>query len=128
MGDKGLLEIAKRDLIMIRSVMVDFSGDDILLNLVAYHCQQAIEKICKYSISLKGKRYLRTHRVQDLLELMDEFEISYPKDLEMLAPSISVWATEARYNSNKCANLKIVKKVIKIIEEWIVEIEPQKRN
>lgn len=60
---KDWLNAANDDLKTIETII----GDPILTNIVAFHSQQAIEKILKAIIEELGLSFLKTHNLQALL-------------------------------------------------------------
>jgi HEPN domain-containing protein len=63
---------------------------------VAFHCQQALEKLLKGFLTLAGKRSRKTHSLEQLGSLA---QASFPEIAELVAPAKdwSRWAVDYRY-------------------------------
>ena len=118
MGDKGLLQVAFQDLRIAKLMIAECSNDDAGLNNVAYHCQQATEKICKHLLASKGIRYTKTHLIDDLLNELEVNSINYPKELDEMSFTMNRWSTVTRYNIDRCSNIKTITKALTIVENW----------
>lgn len=72
------------------------TADPPLLDMAAYHCQQAAEKLLKAALVAKGERPPRTH---DLDVLADAVEAFFPGLQPTLAPlrALTPWAWQTRY-------------------------------
>ena len=46
----NLLDRAKADLLTAKTMINSSTGDDVIIDVCAYHCQQCIEKIVKFLI------------------------------------------------------------------------------
>jgi len=64
---KAWLMAAKDDLILLE----DIKNNVHITNLIAFHSQQAIEKSLKAVIESKNQKVPKTHKLQQLFELVD---------------------------------------------------------
>jgi len=64
-----LIESALRDMKNVDLVMPTLSTDEALWDIAAYHTQQAIEKLLKAILELKGMEYRKTHNLLDLISV-----------------------------------------------------------
>lgn len=81
-------------------------NDEMYLDVCCYHTQQAIEKLLKCSIELKGVNYEFTHSITKLYSQyvsagLDEIEI-----LELMAGTITDWEASSRYKESFVATVK----------------------
>lgn len=81
-------------------------NDEMYLDVCCYHTQQAIEKLLKCSIELKGVNYEFTHSITKLYSQYvsagwDEIEI-----LELMAGTITDWEASSRYKESFVATVK----------------------
>lgn len=75
---KEWLNAANDDLKTIEKLLPDLS----LTNVIAFHCQQAIEKVLKALIDELSLGLARTHNLQSLLSKTDEeFNLNYDETI-----------------------------------------------
>ena len=81
-------------------------NDELYLDVCCYHTQQAIEKLLKCSIELKGVTYEFTHSIITLYAQYisvgwDEIEM-----LELMSGTITGWEASSRYKESFVATVK----------------------
>lgn len=105
------------------------TDDAILLNIVGYHLQQAVELALKHCLEMEGKDYPKTHDINDLLA---HFSAAADwETLELLAPKITELETRTRYDKDFSANVKIVERIFAAARQfldWVDEQEVQRRR
>lgn len=120
-----MLEISKSDMFFVQKLLQE--SDDMGLQLLAYHAQQAVEKALKYAYSHLGKRTPKTHDIRALLEgLSDVEEFSNSPliaDLTLRADTLTMWEEKTRYPNDYMATRKSVEEMVPYIEELIAFIE-----
>ena len=121
MNDRGLLNKSLADLKSARLVLED--NDELLIPIGAYHLQQAIEKLLKFKINLKGKRYPPTHNLQKLLDDCDLYSIGYPDWIKENISTLNEWATRTRYDDSLDISLTTVQNILSKTEELFREVE-----
>lgn len=97
-------EISQKDMDVVNTMQK--VNDEMYLDVCCYHTQQAIEKLLKCSIELKGVNYEFTHSITKLYSQYvsagwDEIEI-----LELMAGTITDWEASSRYNESFVATVK----------------------
>ena len=70
--------------------------DDIPVEGLGFHAQQAVEKMLKAVLAHHGIGYERTHNLAYLLKLLEGAGIDKPAGADGL-PNLSPWAAELRY-------------------------------
>lgn len=70
--------------------------DDIPDDGLAFHAQQAVEKMMKAVLAHNDVSYERTHNIAYLLTRLDAAELPRPDHADDL-PNLSPWAAEFRY-------------------------------
>ncbi len=70
--------------------------DDIPVDGLGFHAQQAVEKLIKAVLAQNDVAYARTHNIAYLLKLLDDAGIAKPDEAGDL-PNLSPWAAELRY-------------------------------
>lgn len=99
-----LIEKAQKDMDVVNTMQK--VNDEMYLDVCCYHAQQAIEKLLKCSIELKGVNYEFTHSITKLYSQYvsagwDEIEI-----LELMAGTITDWEASSRYKESFVATVK----------------------
>lgn len=99
-----LIEKAQKDMDVVNTMQK--VNDEMYLDVCCYHTQQAIEKLLKCSIELKGANYEFTHSITKLYSQYvsagwDEIEI-----LELMAGTITDWEASSRYKESFVATVK----------------------
>lgn len=99
-----LIEKAQKDMDVVNTMQK--ANDEMYLDVCCYHAQQAIEKLLKCSIELKGVNYEFTHSITKLYSQYvsvgwDEIEI-----LELMAGTITDWEASSRYKESFVATVK----------------------
>lgn len=97
-------EISQKDMDVVNTMQK--VNDEMYLDVCCYHTQQAIEKLLKCSIELKGVNYEFTHSITKLYSQYvsagwDEIEI-----LELMAGTITDWEARSRYKESFVATVK----------------------
>ena len=97
-------EISQKDMDVVNTMQK--VNDEMYLDVCCYHTQQAIEKLLKCSIELKGVNYEFIHSITKLYSQYvsagwDEIEI-----LELMAGAITDWEASSRYKESFVATVK----------------------
>lgn len=97
-------EISQKDMDVVNTMQK--VNDEMYLDVCCYHTQQAIEKLLKCSIELKGVNYEFNHSITKLYSQYvsagwDEIEI-----LELMAGTITDWEASSRYKESFVATVK----------------------
>jgi HEPN domain-containing protein len=92
-----LLARAKDDETLIRKVSPD---KDIADAIVGFHAQQAVEKLIKAVLAIRGVAFMKSHALSYLIGLVEENEIETPESLTE-ADVLSPWAVEFRYEGEE---------------------------
>jgi HEPN domain-containing protein len=124
---KGLYILAKTDLQMAKNNLALLEGvqDEVYMNYIAYHVQQATEKMLKFLLELRGHTYPRTHKIGVLIDECLNYNISVPELIQDYDVVISEWATGTRYDSKFVTSKRQLKKVLDTLEKWFEEIETE---
>lgn len=84
---------SQRDLEAARRL---FSGEDPLLDIVVYHCQQSAEKALKAYLCYRDAIINKTHNLNILLEYCQSLGMNI-NELWICAETLTPYATEFRY-------------------------------
>lgn len=122
MNDKGLFEISKADARVAR-LTLSMVTDELSINIAAYHTQQAIEKMMKFTLNLSGFTYPSTHNLSLLIDYATENGITFPSWIADITFLLNAWATQTRYNASFTAAKRDVEKILTAYEIWCQEIE-----
>jgi HEPN domain-containing protein len=91
---KLLLQKAEQDRYAMNRLLDDPAAPD---EVVGFHAQQAVEKLTKAVLSHHAIAYRRTHQLEELVALLDDFGLSYPPELSE-AEALTPFAVEFRYD------------------------------
>lgn len=92
-----LLARAIDDETLIRKVSRD---TDIADAIVGFHAQQAVEKLIKAVLAVRGVAFMKSHALSYLIGLIEENGIEAPEGLAE-ADVLSPWAVEFRYEGEE---------------------------
>lgn len=123
---KGLYGLAEADykFAKMNFEYLKATSDDMFVNMIAYHIQQAVEKLIKYLIERKGKRYPKTHDITELIDTCEEISIVIPQEIIENDVLITKWCTQTRYNINFKASVRKIEMLLPIIEKWLIQEQP----
>ena len=96
MRNDSLLGKAQANL-QVAELALRASTDDAVLNIVAYHIQQAIELAIKHALECEGIRYPKAHEIEVLIQLLPG---SYADIVGMLGRDsymFTSWEAKTRY-------------------------------
>ena len=110
-----LLEKARKDYDTV--ICMQKVNDELYLDICCYHIQQAIEKVLKCSIELKGFRYSYEHSISKLYG--EYINAGWPeyKDLRMMAGTLTDWKSSARYKDSFAATISQLADALEIYKE-----------
>lgn len=117
-----LLEKARKDYDTV--ICMQKVNDELYLDICCYHIQQAIEKIIKCSIELKGVRYPYEHSISKLYSVYVKTGWPEYRDLRMMAGTLTDWESSAGYKDSFAATVSQLLDAIeiyKILEERLVD-------
>ena len=112
-----LLDRANADLLVAETMIRLMSDDDVIVDTCAYHCQQCVEKVVKYLITLQGDSYAPSHNSDEyLLDLAD----GGAKELfKNISNRIDRWSNTIRYSHTLMSNKEAVMDVIAVCKQLI---------
>lgn len=124
---KGLYVLAQTDLQMAKNnlSLMQTMHDDVYLNYIAYHVQQATEKMLKFQLEMQGEKYPHTHRIGVLIDECLTFGIEIPELIQDYDVVITEWATGTRYDSSFVTSKRQLLKVMECLENWFTDIKEQ---
>ena len=93
-----LLDKARKDYNVVKELYR--INDEMYLDICCYHIQQAIEKILKCSIELKGSRYEFTHNIARLYQDFIACGWEEIRDLQLMAGTLTDWEAGSRYKES----------------------------
>jgi HEPN domain-containing protein len=115
------LALIKADL---KAVDVFVNGrDEFDINIAAYHCQQAVEKLCGYAAQMNGLKVLRSHNITVWVEYLYENQLYVPKEIADNAEEIFHWESGSRYNINFVTARAKVAQIKTAVEGWLQKFE-----
>lgn len=123
--DETYLDIAERELLAARILLRYRTDDEALINIVAYHLQQAVEHALKHRLECSGINYPKTHDIELLLNMQDQ---DFFPDIYPWAGSITLMESQTRYIKNYRASLRTVDAVMNLCERLIEHIKSEERS
>lgn len=91
------LILAGRDYKLCEKVEEDFP-DEYAISAASYHIQQAVEKLLKGMILLRGEEPERTHNITKLAVRCEALGIELPECLDDVTEALTMWETSNRYD------------------------------
>lgn len=92
-----LLILAERDRKVCRLVERDFP-EPYAVSAVAFHMQQAIEKLLKGLILMYGEEPACTYSITKLIDHCQRLDIEIPEELDDISDTLTLWETNSRYD------------------------------
>lgn len=90
-----MLDMAEAD---VRAMMNMTNSDNFTDSVFGFHCQQAVEKLCKAWLSVEGVEYPRTHDLRTLMQLIEQ---ECPGDIDSFVDLVDLtdYAVQFRYEA-----------------------------
>ena len=99
-----LLEKAQHDYAVVQAMQK--INDEEYLDVCCYHIQQAIEKLLKYAIEMRGVNYPHTHNIALLYTEYCKLGYEEVDNLELFAGTLTEWESSSRYKESFYATIK----------------------
>lgn len=113
------LNKAQQDAVLVEKIIDD---SDIAIETLGFHIEQAFEKALKALLSAHGIPFRRTHDIRELLDLLDDNDLSLPMyfgDLDEWTP----FAVEYRYEEMEIESMSFNKSEVLTnlhdVLEWV---------
>lgn len=123
MAEPTLLSIAKADLITAGN-LVD-SENKYIKHQAAYFTQQSIEKTIKYLILLETGKFPWGHDIDKLSRIAKENNVQIPFEIDKHKAVYTEWETVTRYYPQKIIRRDAIKKAIKEMQKWHIDLKKQ---
>ena len=120
-----LLDKAIQNITLAKMIYSQLTDDEVYLNYIAYHVQQAIELSIKYTLELNGVEYPRTHDISQLIYLAkkESIDLYLSKYIEEHSDMFTIWESKTRYVLNYKLERKKVEIAITETEKYIQDIQ-----
>lgn len=104
-----------------------------ILDLAAYHLQQATEKSLKHIIPVcvmeKDIRRFKTHDIPSLIGMVEmSTQYRIPLSIKIIAGKLTSWEATARYSSDPVATKDELQAALAAIEPFMFDIQSGRRN
>ena len=116
--DITLLQRAERDFHTAMVMTENRGTDELLLDIIAYHIHQGIEKCLKFNIQLAGGEFPHTHEIKKLISVLDNAGESVPEWIVDNHEIITEYATKTRYNTAVVGTIRENEKFLKLGLEY----------
>lgn len=116
--EETLLDKAVQNITLAKMIYKEFVNDEVYLNYIGYHIQQAVELSIKYLLELNGIEYPKTHDISQLIYLAkkETIDLGISKYIEEHSEMFTLWESKTRY----VLNYKLEKNKV---EASIIEVE-----
>ncbi|MCL2071734.1 MAG: HEPN domain-containing protein [Oscillospiraceae bacterium] len=94
---KSLIKYADWDMYVCKKIEPDLP-DEGAARAVAYHIQQAVEKILKAYISFYGENPPYKHDISQLCDIAERLGVVLPSEAKEIADTLTLWESKARYD------------------------------
>lgn len=122
--------LIKADILMAKQGIQLYEENEVreVKNMVAYHLQQAVEKLIKIQIYRSGleydNRHMYVHNLVKLIQYANKIgaNIIVPKIIDENALMITDWEAGSRYDIHFSIRIDTLKRIYQVINEWYKEI------
>lgn len=117
---RTLMDISKYNFDLAKRELARGALDEIELNGIAYHLQQAIELALKHYMEVNGIQFPYTHNINILIQIIENknVDVKFPDMFEYFSPTFTEWEASARYIKDYSATRKSIELGMKLIEEF----------
>ena len=125
MNDETLLDKAKQNVNVAKMIFNSSKGDEIYLNYIGYHLQQAVELAVKHGMECFGIEYPRTHDIEQLiLKCKDEgIDIGVTDYVDDHSEMFTQWEAKTRYIKNYRLESRKIEKALEEVPKLIESID-----
>ena len=123
MKNYSLLDRAKKDVWNARLVFTHWDGDELSLDIAAYHVQQAIEKSMKYVLSQNKVEFKKQHDAVFLKEQFEDNNIDLPVWFISNMDVLDKFVTQTRYGTDPVSARTKILELLDYAEKYIESIE-----
>lgn len=125
MNDETLLDKAKQNVNVAKMIYNSSKGDEIYLNYIGYHLQQAVELAVKHGMECFGIEYPRTHDIEQLiLKCKDEgIDIGVTDYVDDHSEMFTQWEAKTRYIKNYRLESRKIEKALEEVPKLIESID-----
>jgi HEPN domain-containing protein len=124
--DITLLQRAERDFTTASIIANNRGTDELLLDIIAYHIQQGIEKCLKFNIQLKGGEFPHTHEIKKLVSVLDNLGEAVPDWIIDSHEIITEYAIITRYNTAVVGTIRENKKFLELGLQYLESLKEYK--
>lgn len=115
--EETLLDKAIQNITLAKMIYSELIRDEVYLNYMGYHIQQAVELSIKYTLEINGIEYPRTHDISQLIYLAkkEDIDLGISKYIEEHSEMFTLWESKTRYVLNyKLEKNKVEKSIIEV--------------
>lgn len=125
-NDETLFDKAKQNYQVAKTLMTSLgSEDEVFLNYVGYHLQQAVELAIKYTLEMNGVNYPKTHDIDQLIQLAKEkdVDLSLNEYVDEHSEMFSLWEARTRYVLNYRLEKRKIEKALNEVCDYIDNLQ-----
>lgn len=116
-----LLDKGKQNLNVAKMIHKGMESDEIYLNYIGYHLQQAVELTIKYQLEMQGTDYRKTHDIEQLIlqAKKDGAGLVLTEYVEDHSDMFTMWESKTRYIKDYHLEKSKVEKALEETEKFI---------
>ena len=93
---------------MAKLALAHYNGDELELDNIAYHLQQAIEKSLKFTLAENNIAWKFSHKIRDIYDYFVSNNLSYPDWIKNYWDELDDFESETRYGGDLVATRTII--------------------
>ena len=119
--ERTLYDKAVENLGVAKMIHAQMGDDEIYLNSIGYHLQQAVEIAMKYILEQNGIEYPHTHRIEYLISLAEqnEVDLALTEYIDEHSEMLSSWEANTRYITSYNLERRKVEKALTEVSEYL---------
>lgn len=125
--DETLLDKARQNMDVANMIYSCSKGDEIYLNYIGYHLQQAVELAIKHGMECFGVEYPKTHDISQLIRKCNEenVPIGVTEYADDHSEMFTEWEAKTRYIKNYKLEARKIERALKEVPKLILSIEKE---
>lgn len=123
MREETFFEMGSRDMWVSELIMSNLTGDEIEINIAAYHVHQALLNVIKFQLEMQGVRYRPQGNVRTLTLLCQQVFSSIPNELLEDLDIIVSWEDKTRYSKTFFVPLHIINRILPKVKSYMSTVK-----
>ncbi|MCH1942421.1 HEPN domain-containing protein [Holdemania massiliensis] len=122
-ANETLFDKAQQNLKVAKKIYTLAEEDDVYLNYVAYHLQQAVEMTLKYYLEENGINYPKTHDIDQLIRIIHKDNVPCPitEYIDEHSEMFSLWESKTRYVLNYQTERRKIERALEEVNVFVID-------